>query len=293
MDWQERIISLYLQITELSQSNLQYFCQRFSNNNKPQFTDEEIMTIYLSGIQQGYKNQKQIYNHAKDYWLDFFPNLPSYSCFNYRINRLESAFSVFCELLQLQLPANLFDKNHFRVIDSMPIIMAQQNRRFKAKVAPELADRNGYCSAKNLYYYGVKLHMVGSYTKGSMPIPEYIGLTNSGMHDSKAYEQIKSDKQIQSYEKFADKAYPASSENKLYVPVKKAKGQEYLDATDQLYSTEISRIRQPIESLNNWIVEKTGIQTASKVRSTKGLMVHVFGRIAAALIMLKQKLIIC
>ena len=175
----------------------------------------------------------------------------------------------------------------------MPIIMAQQNRRFKAKVAPELADRNGYCSAKNLYYYGVKLHMVGSYTKGSMPIPEYIGLTNSGMHDSKAYEQIKSDKQIQSYEKFADKAYPASSENKLYVPVKKAKGQEYLDATDQLYSTEISRIRQPIESLNNWIVEKTGIQTASKVRSTKGLMVHVFGRIAAALIMLKQKLIIC
>ena len=32
---------------------------------------------------------------------------------------------------------------------------------------------------------------------------------------------------------------------------------------------------------------------ASKVRSTKGLMVHVFGRIAAAFIMLKQKLITC
>ena len=54
MDWQERIISLYLEITELSQSTLQYFYQRFSNNNEPAFTDEEIITIYLFGIQQGY-----------------------------------------------------------------------------------------------------------------------------------------------------------------------------------------------------------------------------------------------
>ncbi|MCI5120215.1 MAG: transposase, partial [Candidatus Electrothrix sp. AUS4] len=32
--------------------------------------------------------------------------------------------------------------------------------------------------------------------------------------------------------------------------------------------------------------EKTGIQTASKVRSTQGLLVHVFGKLAAAMLML-------
>ncbi len=48
----------------------------------------------------------------------------------------------------------------------------------------------------------------------------------------------------------------------------------------------VSKVRQPIESLFNWIHEKTNIQKASKVRSYKGLMVHIFGRLAAAMFML-------
>ncbi|PWD98214.1 transposase, partial [Marinilabilia rubra] len=31
-----------------------------------------------------------------------------------------------------------------------------------------------------------------------------------------------------------------------------------------------------------WLIEKTDIQRASKVRSTKGLIVHAFGRLSAA-----------
>jgi hypothetical protein len=42
-------------------------------------------------------------------------------------------------------------------------------------------------------------------------------------------------------------------------------------------------VRQPIEALFAWIEEKTGIECASKVRSYNGLMVHVFGELAAAL----------
>jgi hypothetical protein len=45
-------------------------------------------------------------------------------------------------------------------------------------------------------------------------------------------------------------------------------------------------VRQPIESLFNWIQEKTGIQVTSKVRSYQGLMIHVFGRLAAAMFLL-------
>ncbi|WP_217646396.1 hypothetical protein [Nitrosomonas sp. Nm34] len=48
-------------------------------------------------------------------------------------------------------------------------------------------------------------------------------------------------------------------------------------------STAVSRVRQPIKTLFAWIEEKTGIECASKVRSYKGLMAHVFGKLAAAL----------
>ncbi len=67
------------------------------------------------------------------------------------------------------------------------------------------------------------------------------------------------------------------------------KGQLEIDkqrnkAADDLFSKAVSKVRQPIEALFNWLIEKTDIQRASKVRSTKGLMVHVFGKIAAAFI---------
>ena len=78
----------------------------------------------------------------------------------------------------------------------------------------------------------------------------------------------------------------------LLTPIKKRraqqkeKGQQTLPAADKLYSEAVSRIRQPIESLFSWIDEKTGIQRASKVRSYQGLVVHVFGRLAAAMLIL-------
>lgn len=65
----------------------------------------------------------------------------------------------------------------------------------------------------------------------------------------------------------------------LLTSVKKQKGQHYLEPQDQWLSTAISRVPQPIKALFAWVEEKkTGIQCASRVRSYKGLMVHVFGK---------------
>jgi len=77
----------------------------------------------------------------------------------------------------------------------------------------------------------------------------------------------------------------------MLTPIKEVKGmpenlKQRDNAYNDLFSTAVSRIRQPIESLFNWLIEKTDIQRASKVRSTNGLLVHVFGRIAAAFIFL-------
>ena len=57
-----------------------------------------------------------------------------------------------------------------------------------------------------------------------------------------------------------------------------------IKAADDLFSTAVSRIRQPVESMFNWLIEKADIQKASKVRSTKSLLIHAFGRLAVAFI---------
>lgn len=82
----------------------------------------------------------------------------------------------------------------------------------------------------------------------------------------------------------------AAYESKMFTPVKAVKGtderiRQFDKAANDLYSRAVSAVRQPVESLFNWFIEKTDIQRASKVRSTKGLILYVFGRIAAAYIL--------
>jgi hypothetical protein len=55
---------------------------------------------------------------------------------------------------------------------------------------------------------------------------------------------------------YGDKAYKLPDEKDIhaqqslivYTPIKKQKGQIHLDSADKLYSTAVSRIRQPIEA---------------------------------------------
>ena len=75
----------------------------------------------------------------------------------------------------------------------------------------------------------------------------------------------------------------------MLTPVKYSKGvpeaiKKFNKAADELYSKAVSTVRQPIEGFFNWLIEKSDIQNASKVRSTKGLILHLFGRLAATFI---------
>ena len=113
----------------------------------------------------------------------------------------------------------------------MPIIMAQRGCRFHAKVAPEIATKNGYCATKKLHYYGVKLHVIASQQPGALPVPTGLGLTDAGMHDRKAFEQIIPCLPSKMLTCYADKAYQVQAEPihqewhvTLLTPVKKEKG---------------------------------------------------------------------
>lgn len=293
MDWQYKLISLYLFICNEYKKGLYFYCERMSNYADLSFSDEEVITIFLHGIMNKRRTLKEIHQEAECYLKDWFPKLPSYVAFVQRLNRINDVFVPLIESLESSLTKAHHVEIH-QLIDSMPIVLAKQGRRLKAKVAQEIATSNGYCATKKMYYYGVKLHILGNYRKGQLPIPSYVGLSSAGFGDRKAYEQILPNL---SANIFADKAYQKESQPilqegqvLLHTPVKKKKGQKLLDSADRLLSSAISSIRQPIESFFNWLEEKTSIQVASKVRSYNGLMVHVFGRIAAAFFMLVDRI---
>lgn len=132
---------------------LKYHCQRYSNNSKPLFSDEEILTIYFFvAYEQKYTFIKDIHNFAKEYLRDWFPNLVSYQTFNYRLNRMASAVSeLSSQLLSMFKPSDCQEDTV--IVDSMPIITCCGRNR-KGKVAKDITDK-GYCSTKNLYYHGL------------------------------------------------------------------------------------------------------------------------------------------
>jgi hypothetical protein len=178
-----------------------------------------------------------------------------------------------------------------RIADSMPIMTASGKRASQAKVAPRLADK-GYCSSKGVHFYGVKLHVVAERRRGQMPIPERAGLTPGSEHDPTALRRVLLD--IRGGWLYGDKAYcdgpmkerlTVEQNLELRTPVKRKKGQKS-SAADKLFSTAVSKVRQPIESLLGWIDEKTGIQRALKVRSYRGLLMHAFGRLTDAMLLL-------
>lgn len=79
--------------------------------------------------------------------------------------------------------------------------------------------------------------------------------------------------------------------SEMLTPIKEVKGmsdeiKQRIKAANDLFLTAVSRIGHPIEGPFNWLIIKEDIQKASKVRSTKGLLVHAFGRLAAAYVAL-------
>lgn len=290
MDWELKLIMLFVYICNHYNEFLWVYGERQSPNDEPDFSDVEVIVVYLWGVIRGYRNPKSIYHYTKDHLGPWFPWLPSYKNFVTRLNRLDGVFVPL--LVQIQEEFTPLDNQDFiKLIDSMPIMMAKAQRSGNAKVARGLANK-GYNASKKTYYYGVKLHILGTRRTGALPLPDYIGLTAASEADINVLKEIASE--IQDTPVYADKAYIdellsqllAEQGSSLNTPVKKKKGQKNLFLFQEALSTLVSQVRQPIESLFNWIQEKTGIQIASHVRSTKGLLVHVFGKMAAAMLML-------
>lgn len=294
---QEKLITLYLYVCQIYQETLQHYCQRKSNNKVTNFSDEEVFTVYLfaGAIEQRYTN-KAIHTFAKEYLNEWFPQLPSYQTFCKRLNRMVNALKVFADnILTSFKPADIDLQKS--LVDSMPIMLCTGRNR-QGKVAREIADK-GYCSTKNQYYYGVKFSMLAHRREGTLPFPELYAITPASSYDGKIFQEHFAP-QLFDKDVYADKAYQNKTfwkemeqthNLKLFSPHKEIKGEPEEERRKHqlerdLHSKAVSSVRQPIESLFNWLNEKANFQRAQKVRSLTGLYVHLFGRLAMAFIYL-------
>ena len=277
-------------IRDVYKSTLRFYCQRFSNNSNLEFTDEEILTIYLfCGYCQRYFGINEIHTFAKEYLSSWFPKLPSYQTFCVRLNMLSEAFKVLVFTMTQSFKPKDCD-SLISIVDSMPIVTCKGKNR---KVATEITSKR-YCSTKNMYYYGMELHMVGQRREGTIPFPEMTVLTPALENGLTVFKNecapYLSEKTVLGDKIYSDFSFfNESNPVKMLTPHKEIKGEPEVikqreKATRDLFSQVVSKVRQPIESFFNWLNEKTEIQRASKVRATKGLLVHTFGKLAIALL---------
>jgi hypothetical protein len=288
-----KLVQIYLYICKRYEEDLNYCCERFSNNKNPKLTDQEIMTIYLfvKTEEQRFK-VKQIHKFALDYLSSWFPELGSYAAFNNRLNRLSEAFKLLIDPMLSQFKPEDCSTS-ISVLDSMPIVTCSGKRQ--GLVANEITDKT-YCSTKNMWYHGLKLHALAFARPGKLPFPEQILITPASTNDLAVFREAWGNIGNRSF--FGDKIYfdndffsklQVEKNSTMLTPVKATKGQTTWEkqnnkAADDLFSKAVSKVRQPIEAFFNWLIEKTDVQRANKVRSTKGLLVHVFGKLAAAMI---------
>jgi len=289
-DWQDQLVALYCLVCDEYRAHLWTHVQRQSNNARPVFSDEEVLTVYLFGLLRHCVSVKDGYHLCADLLGTWFPRLPSYSAFSHRLGALSAALPGLIGSLLQRLPAPSASTTH--LLDSMPVFLAQGVRAHAARVAPEVADI-GYCASKHTYYYGVKLHALGLHAPRTLPRLEQAWVSRASQSDLTEAKQRTAE--LPAGNLYADKAYQdhgwqvelaTHQRLALHTPVRRVRGGPPLDPADRLLGTAISRVRQPIESFFSWLDRQTHVEDASRVRSTQGLWVHIFGRLAAALLML-------
>jgi hypothetical protein len=282
---ENQLIELYLLACHVYDTCSETCFQRLSNNSKPDFTDQELIAIYLFGHLQGLFEKKAIHRLINKYWRHYFPHLPAYQTFVARLNQLEQSFQTIGGYLNKLLAASRTPEiDH--LIDSVPVMLAKGGHAYTARVARDVSDV-GYCASKKMYFHGVRLHIIAERRFGAMPLPAQTWLREGSCHDLQSVrEQAIS---LPGSTLIGDKAFPdptfqqmlEEQQTTLYAPRKKPKGKE-LSKTEKYYNRMVSKLRQPIESFFKWLIDKTDIQRAGRVRSTEGLMIHCWGKLTVA-----------
>src|SRR5437868_4027897 len=228
------LIEIYLFVCQTYDTSSATCYQRLSNNREPEFTDQELITIWFFAHLEGCFEKKRMHRLIEKYWREWFPRLPSYQTFVLRLNQLEPTFQTFGAVLADALDTRQMPEcDH--LVDSLPVMLAQHGHSYSARVGREIADI-GYCAAKKTRFHGVRLHCIAQRRVGRLPLPSQVWLCAASHHDSQAF--IRQQPVAPPTERFGELAYPtqeilqhlAGQQTRLIAPRKKPKGKERTEA---------------------------------------------------------------
>lgn len=151
---------------ELTYSNL-YICQLAVVQHLKGFTDESAYLRYL-----------------KSHKFKYFPKIPSQQQYNHRVKQLQPLTDFLTGYLIKKLKIH---RQKIRIIDATGVPVVKYHRRFNTKAFKNRKFFGlGYCAAKKLKYYGVKLTLIVN----QEGIPVTYHLMPANRHDSVALKQI-------------------------------------------------------------------------------------------------------
>jgi hypothetical protein len=154
MDVQYMLVRIYLFVLGQYRGRLAATAGRQSKNSEPDPADEEVLTIYLSGLFRKWETISEIHGYAEDHFSDWFPDSPTQESYNRRPDRLNAVFSPLVERVLEEIGGRETRQNMLRIVDSMPTCVAKGSRASQAKVASERTPDVGYCSSKDTFYHG-------------------------------------------------------------------------------------------------------------------------------------------
>ncbi|MCS3632564.1 hypothetical protein GGP55_003182 [Salinibacter ruber] len=149
-----------------------------------------MLTIYVFGLIKKRKTISEIHEYVEDHFSEWFPDLPSYQSYNRRPGRLSAVFAPMVEEALSEVGCKKTRDGMIRIADSMPIMLAKGQRASQATVASDRLAPVGYCSSKDTFFHGVKLHLVVERRSEQLPIPERAGLTPGSENDLRALRRV-------------------------------------------------------------------------------------------------------
>lgn len=294
MDRSISLIKIFIQISDFVKSYFEKnpYQSNFSPNQNYFYT-EEVISVYIFGIQFGLLSVKEIHSYICEHFRDWFPKIPEYQAFNYRLNRSAEIFVEFSKQLISNAEKTTDMKELIESIDSMPIVVSKKTRK-KSKIKKDAKLNNGYCSSKKLHFYGAKLHFVIVNQESSLGKPFTFEVTPAAPHDLTVAKTMTD--QFKDCTLIGDKAYISQEFSdkllknnvKLVNPIKLSKNKKEYSENENLFNKLVSSRRQSIEIFFAWIIQKTKIQKASLIRSISGFTFFVHSRIALALMLLQK-----
>lgn len=153
---------IYVLVDDYLKSHPRINAWRRSNNDEPEFTDAEVLTIGLLQSPLGVDSLKQTYRLVRENIRECFPKLPSYQQWMARLHQLDGLTShLLAALGQWGLApgaAPIF------VSDSKPVPVCKPIRHGKVRL---LRDEGAYFGKSSTgWFFGFKLHVLAHQPTG-------------------------------------------------------------------------------------------------------------------------------